>query len=81
MMDWPLDINLIEKALKPFNKWNLNLSSDLDYIQSNFRNIERLYNPEFNRDWNIDITTLNGAVTEMGSSGYPLMHLILLILT
>ena len=55
------------KALKPFNKWNLNLSSDLDYIQSNFRNIERLYNPEFNRDWNIDITTLNGAVTQMGS--------------
>ncbi len=26
-----------------------------DFVQKNFNNIEGLYNPEFNRDWNIDL--------------------------
>ncbi len=33
--------------------WNITAFVDTDYIQADFRNIEGLYNPEFNRDWNL----------------------------
>jgi len=49
------------------DKWALNMSSNLDYIQSDFRNIERLYNPEFNRDWNLKLPVVNGMVADMGN--------------
>ena len=34
--------------------WNISAFVDTDFIQENFRNIEGLYNPEFNRDWNLE---------------------------
>ncbi|GLB50747.1 hypothetical protein [Neptunitalea lumnitzerae] len=34
----------------------INVFANIDYIDENFESIERIYNIEFNRDWNIDIT-------------------------
>jgi len=39
-------------------KWELKSSLSLDYINANFKSVERVQNIEFNRDWNI--TTLIG---------------------
>jgi len=36
------------------SSWNIDNLMDIDVIQKNFNNIEGLYNPEFNRDWNLD---------------------------
>jgi len=37
-----------------------------DYIDQNFRNVERVYNIEFNRDWNIDVTSGNQLFSTIG---------------
>ncbi|MGJ8683065.1 MAG: hypothetical protein ACSHWW_00480 [Nonlabens sp.] len=37
-----------------------------DYIDQNFRNVERVYNIEFNRDWNIDVTSGNQIFSTVG---------------
>jgi hypothetical protein len=34
--------------------WNLSALIDADFIQENFRTIQRLYRAEFSRDWNLD---------------------------
>ena len=47
-------LKLEQVVVKRDSSWNLNVFMDGDYIQTNFRNIEGLYNPEFNRDWNLD---------------------------
>ena len=38
----------------------------MDYIHKDFRNLEGLYNPEFNRDWNLDQPTSNQVVSDFG---------------
>lgn len=43
-----------QTILKKDSLWHVNAFFDGDYIDSKFRNIEGLYNPEFNRDWNLD---------------------------
>ena len=43
-----------QKLIKNDSLWNLSLLFDTDYIQKNFRTIQRLYRAEFNRDWNLD---------------------------
>ncbi len=35
------------------SSWNVNAMINADYIDTNFTTIERLYNAEFNRDWNL----------------------------
>ena len=41
--------------------------SELDYIHKDFRNLEGLYNPEFNRDWNLEQQpTSNQIVADFG---------------
>lgn len=40
-------------------KWNVDAFANYQFIQKNFRTVERLYNIEFGRDWNLD-TTVSG---------------------
>lgn len=46
---------LSQAIVKTDSLWNLNAFVNTDYIQTDFRTVERLYNAEFNRDWNLDI--------------------------
>ncbi|MGB0896583.1 MAG: hypothetical protein ACPGU9_02620 [Flavobacteriaceae bacterium] len=40
--------------IKKDSTWNLNAFLDTDYINENFKTIERLYRIEFDRDWNLE---------------------------
>ena len=40
-------------------KWQLKSSLNFDFINKDFKSIERIQNIEFNRDWNIETTTGN----------------------
>ena len=43
-----------QAIIKTDSLWNLNARVDTDYINENFRSVERIYNAEFSRDWNLD---------------------------
>lgn len=51
---------------------HLDAYATLDHIGSNFQNIERNYNIEFNRDWNLPLTTrqLDGLTLATGGFNY-----------
>ena len=34
--------------------WDIYIKGNLEYIDKNFQSVEMIYNPEFNRDWNLD---------------------------
>ncbi len=69
-----------QQIIKNDSLWNLNGFVDTDFIQENFRNIEGLYNPEFNRDWNLEAQpTANQILNDFGNqllltSGLQLQH-------
>ncbi|KQC32402.1 hypothetical protein AAU57_02950 [Nonlabens sp. YIK11] len=44
----------------------LKILANTDFIQSDFRNVERVYNIEFNRDWNLDSTVGDQLFTNAG---------------
>lgn len=46
-------------------KWNIDAFANYQFIQKEFRTIERLFNIEFDRDWN-----LNGIVQANGNQSY-----------
>ncbi|WP_313791244.1 hypothetical protein [Lacinutrix neustonica] len=48
-----------QSLVKQDSLWNPEAFMDADFIQQEFRNIEGLYNPEFNRDWNIDAPSIS----------------------
>ena len=47
-----LSNQLIKKSI-----WEIYTNADLEYINKDFQSIEIVYNPEFNRDWNLDSIT------------------------
>ena len=46
-------LKISQSIVKKDSLWDLKAFADIDYIQKNFKTIERLYRAEFNRDWNI----------------------------
>ena len=77
-------LKISQSIVKKDSLWNLNAFADIDYIQKNFKTIERLYRAEFNRDWNIEnplgnqqlITTgLQLFHPEKGTVSYQFEHL------
>ena len=59
-------LNVRQSIVKQDSLWNVDAFVDADFIQDQFRNIQGLYNPEFNRDWNIDKNTTNGLNSSFG---------------
>mgnify|MGYP003673616807 FL=1 len=43
-----------QKLIKSDSLWDLSALIDADFIEKNFRTIQRLYRAEFSRDWNLD---------------------------
>ncbi|MFT6197049.1 MAG: hypothetical protein ACJAXY_001378, partial [Nonlabens sp.] len=75
---------LQQQLLKKDSLQSLNVTLNTDYIQENFRNVERVYNIEFNRDWNIETTQGSQLFTTLGlnyqldstiTASYRLEHL------
>ncbi|NDP26758.1 MAG: hypothetical protein GZ087_04930 [Flavobacterium sp.] len=40
------------------NKWNIDAFANYQFVQRNFSTVERLYNVEFGRDWNLETTAI-----------------------
>ena len=59
-------LNVRQSIVKQDSLWSVDAFVDADFIQDQFRNIQGLYNPEFNRDWNIDENTTNGLNSSFG---------------
>ncbi len=47
-------LRINQKLIKSDSLWNLSALVDADFIQKDFRTIQRLYRAEFNRDWNLE---------------------------
>lgn len=60
-----------QQLVKTDSLWNLSAYGDADIIQKDFRTIERLYRPEFNRDWNLENPLGNQSLL---SSGLEVFH-------
>ena len=72
-------LKIEQTIIKKDSLWNYNAFADASYIQENFRTIERLYNAEFIRDWNIEQPTTNQNVINNGNqtlftSGVQALH-------
>ena len=68
-----------QNVIKKDSLWNLDLFIDTDYIHQNFQSIQRIYNAEFNRDWNLGTSSTPLLATELGNqtlakSGFNLFH-------
>lgn len=72
-------LTLKQNIVKTDSLWNLSAIVDADFIQKDFRTIQRLYRAEFNRDWNLDTSKLNQGNFNFGdqfllTSGLQLSH-------
>ena len=72
-------ININQTLIKKDSLWNMDVYIDSDYISAEYRNIEGLYNPEFNRDWNLDLNNVRGIGLNLGNqmlfnSGFRMFH-------
>lgn len=59
-------MNIKQTIIKQDSLWNLEAFVDSDFIKQEFRNIEGLYNVEFNRDWNLDAPNSNALTSDFG---------------
>ena len=64
-------ITLKRNIIKQDSAWNMNAFIDTDYINKNFKTVERLYRVEFDRDWNLENPLGNQNII---SSGVSLLH-------
>ena len=60
-------LSFAHQLLKNSEIWSLDLTTDVDYVHENFRNLEGLYNPEFNRDWNLDLNPASQLLLDSGN--------------
>lgn len=72
-------LNIEQKLIKNDSLWSLSAFANTDFIQQNFKTIERLYNAEFNRDWNLDLPSGSQTITNLGdqtllNSGIRIFH-------
>ncbi|MFD1062892.1 hypothetical protein ACFQ1Q_06505 [Winogradskyella litorisediminis] len=72
-------LKLQQNIIKKDSVWNVSALADVDYLQDNFRTVQRLYRPEFSRDWNIENTQTNRRNVNLGNqflfnSGVQLFH-------
>lgn len=56
-------LSVTQNIFKKDSVWTLKGIADVDYIKKEFRNIEGLYNPEFNRDWNLEVQPSSNLIT------------------
>ncbi|MDH7446147.1 hypothetical protein [Aquimarina sp. 2201CG14-23] len=47
-------LQLKQRIFSKDSSWTMNAFANGDYVQEEFKSIERIYNVEFNRDWNIN---------------------------
>ena len=64
-------IDIRQNMIKKDSSWALNVFATGDFIQEEFRSIERIYNIEFNRDWNINNPLGN---QQLAITGIELLH-------
>ncbi|WP_242092117.1 hypothetical protein [Aestuariivivens sediminicola] len=67
------------ELIKRDSAWSVSTYIDADYIDTNYRTIQRLYRAEFNRDWNLDQPQGNTIVGNLGNqkliySGFKVHH-------
>lgn len=72
-------LKIQQKIVKQDSAWNVSAIADVDYLQDNFRTVQRLYRPEFSRDWNIENTQTNRRNISFGNqllfnSGVQVFH-------
>ena len=72
------------QSIKNDSVWNLSAFANANFLQQDFRTIEQLYNPEFNRDWNVEnplgnqllsVAGLNFNHSRRGNATYQFQHL------
>lgn len=77
-------LNMSQNIIKSDSLWNLKVNVQGDIIDENFETIQRLYNTEFGRDWNLDqpfgnqylyISGLDFYHVKKGSLKYNFQHL------
>lgn len=57
-------MNITQNVLKTQDSLNLDVGVDINFIEDNYTSIERLFNVEFTRDWNIDNQIGNQLLTD-----------------
>ncbi|NGZ89690.1 hypothetical protein [Psychroflexus maritimus] len=57
-----------QRVVNNQNNWNVDVFGNLDYIHRNYTSIERLYNVEFQRDWNLFNPDGNQRLIDLGTN-------------
>lgn len=54
--------------------WTLDAFANYQFVQEDFKSVERLYNIEFNRDWNLNSTLLGNQSLLVSGLNFDLFH-------